>query len=389
MKNKRLIKYILMSFIVLFFTTFITFIIENDTNSKQNEKTNDEISKIINVFVDQYGLSEKEVIDIYLKSQNKDHTIINKYDFLNTTEYNNKIYLIPLITFILISLLYYLYIYRYNKRLKEIDSYLFQVLKGDYSLDIRDYKEDNLSILKNDIYKITVLLKEKSDSLEEEKKQLESTLSDISHQIKTPLTSILINNELLLKDKISNEDKETLINSNTKQLERINFLVTSLLKISRLNSGTVILDIKKCNLSEIIKTSIENLDVFLEIKEIELSVELDENIYVEVDFNWTVEAIINILKNAINYTPNKGKIKIEAECNPIYVKLEITNTGNTISKEDLPHIFKRFYRGQNAHQDSIGIGLNMTMNIIKKEKGDITVESKDNNTTFTIKFYKV
>ena len=225
MKNKRLIKYILMSFIVLFFTTFITFIIENDTNSKQNEKTNDEISKIINAFVDQYGLSEKEVIDIYLKSQNKDHTIINKYDFLNTTEYNNKIYLIPLITFILISLLYYFYIYRYNKRLKEIDNYLFQVLKGDYSLDIRDYKEDNLSILKNDIYKITVLLKEKSDSLEEEKKQLESTLSDISHQIKTPLTSILINNELLLKDKISNEDKETLINSNTKQLERINFLV--------------------------------------------------------------------------------------------------------------------------------------------------------------------
>ena len=389
MKNKRLIKYILMSFIVLFFTTFITFIIENDTNSKQNEKTNDEISKIINVFVDQYGLSEKEVIDIYLKAQNKGHTIINKYDFLNTTEYNNKIYLIPLITFILISLLYYLYIYRYNKRLKEIDNYLFQVLKGDYSLDIRDYKEDNLSILKNDIYKITVLLKEKSDSLEEEKKQLESTLSDISHQIKTPLTSILINNELLLKDKISNKDKETLINSNTKQLERINFLVTSLLKISRLNSGTVIMDIKKCNLSEIIKTSIENLDVFLEIKEIELSVELDENIYVEVDFNWTVEAIINILKNAINYTPNKGKIKIEAEYNPIYVKLEITNTGNTISKEDLPHIFKRFYRGKNAHQDSIGIGLNMTMNIIKKEKGDITVESKDNNTTFTIKFYKV
>ena len=296
MKNKRLIKYILMSFIVLFFTTFIAVIIENDTNSKQNEKINDEISKIINVFVDQYGLSEKEVIDIYLKAQNKDHTIINKYDFLNTTEYNNKIYLIPLITFILISLLYYLYIYRYNKRLKEIDNYLFQVLKGDYSLDIRDYKEDNLSILKNDIYKITVLLKEKSDSLEEEKKQLESTLSDISHQIKTPLTSILINNELLLKDKISNEDKETLINSNTKQLERINFLVTSLLKISRLNSGTVIMDIKKCNLSEIIKTSIENLDVFLEIKEIELSVELDENIYVEVDYNWTVEAIINILK---------------------------------------------------------------------------------------------
>lgn len=169
MKNKRLIKYILMSFIVLFFTTFITVIIENDTNSKQNEKINDEISKIINVFVDQYGLSEKEVIDIYLKAQNKDHTIINKYDFLNTTEYNNKIYIIPLITFILISLLYYLYIYRYNKRLKEIDNYLFQVLKGDYSLDIRDYKEDNLSILKNDIYKITVLLKEKSDSLEEEK----------------------------------------------------------------------------------------------------------------------------------------------------------------------------------------------------------------------------
>ena len=197
-----------MSFIVLFFTTFITFIIENDTNSKQNEKTNDEISKIINAFVDQYGLSKKEVIDIYLKSQNKDHTIINKYDFLNTTEYNNKIYLIPLITFILISLLYYFYIYRYNKRLKEIDNYLFQVLKGDYSLDIRDYKEDNLSILKNDIYKITVLLKEKSDSLEEEKKQLESTLSDISHQIKTPLTSILINNELLLKDKISKTLKQ-------------------------------------------------------------------------------------------------------------------------------------------------------------------------------------
>ena len=105
MKNKRLIKYILMSFIVLFFTTFIAVIIENDTNSKQNEKINDEISKIINVFVDQYGLSEKEVIDIYLKAQNKDHTIINKYDFLNTTEYNNKIYLSPLISFILISLL--------------------------------------------------------------------------------------------------------------------------------------------------------------------------------------------------------------------------------------------------------------------------------------------
>lgn len=326
-------------------------------------------------------------IDIVNDNRDDYYYVLKSDGVMDDVVLANYLYVIPVILIFSSFILFYLYVFNYNKRLMYIDKYLFNVLHGDYSLDIRDYDEDYLSVLKSDIYKVTVLLKESSDKLYSDKVCMEGFLSDISHQIKTPLTSMILNNELLLKDNIDVSMKKDIINNNIKCLERINFLVSSLLKMSRLDSGMDELAIDKCNVLDLIDNAIMNIEMYLTSKNISLNKDIDRNICIYVDYNWTMEAIINILKNASNYTECYGYIDISCSDNPIYTDIVISNKGS-IDSEDMPNIFKRFYRGKNASSDSIGIGLNMSMNIINKENGEILVSSKDDVVSFTIRIYK-
>lgn len=262
------------------------------------------------------------------------------------------------------------------------------ILNNNYSFDIRDYEEGDISNLKNDIYKMTVKLKEQSDLSQKDKKYLEEVLSDISHQLKTPLTSMYVINDVLLSDKkMKDNKKQEFLMKNRKELERIEWLVTTLLKMSRLDSGSETLKIKEVTMDNLIKKVIEPLEIPIELKNQTLSLEYDSKIILNIDINWTTEALINILKNAHEHTKENGKIIIRGTDTPIYTEIEIMDNGEGIDPKDLPHIFERFYKGKH-NKESIGIGLNMAKKIINLEKGEIKAISTSQGTTFNIKFYK-
>lgn len=289
---------------------------------------------------------------------------------------------------ILGNIIYFIFLIKQHKKIKDLSKYMNRILNEDYSFDIKDYEEGCISSLKNDIYKMTVKLKEQSDISLKDKKYLEEVLSDISHQLKTPLTSMYVINDVLLSDSnIEEAKKQEFLLRNRSQLERIEWLVTTLLKISRLDSGSEKIKRKPVALEELISKSIEPIKIPMELKEQKLELDYDPNIMLDIDLNWTREALINILKNAHEHTPFQGKIIIRANNTPIYVELEIIDNGVGISEEDLPHIFERFYKGK-GNKESIGIGLSMAKKIINLENGEIKANSSSVGTTFNIKFYK-
>lgn len=310
---------------------------------------------------------------------------------INNSNYQKKIISYSIISTSCICIIFIVILIVYHKiqnnKIKEISNYMNKVLNEDYSLDIRSYEEGDLSILKNDIYKMTVKLKEQTDMAINEKKNLEMILSDISHQIKTPLTSMYIINDLLKENKLSKKERIEFLNKNAIQLEQIEWLVTSLLKVSRLDNGFIKLKKDYYNINKLINNCLNPLLIQMEFKNQNIIKKIsDFKIY--IDFNWFSEAIINILKNAYEHTDINGTIVIEAFDNPIYASIIISDNGVGISKKDLPHIFERFYKGDNQKM-SIGIGLNMAKKIIDLSGGEISVESKVNKgTTFIIKIYK-
>lgn len=307
---------------------------------------------------------------------------------LTLGNYPTKSILIILISFITTNILTWYHLYKQSKKIKDLSIYMNNILNNNYSLDIRDYEEGDLSNLKNDIYKMTVKLKEQSDLSLKDKKYLEEVLSDISHQLKTPLTSMyVINDVLLTSKKIEEEKKKEFLIKNRKELERIEWLVTTLLKMSRLDSGSETLKIKEVELGTLMKKVLEPLEIPIELKGQTLKLEYDSKMKLNIDIHWTTEALINILKNAHEHTEENGTITIIAKDTPIYTEIELKDNGSGIRKEDLPHIFERFYKGK-ENKESIGIGLHMAKKIINLEKGEIKAFSNKEGTTFNIKFYK-
>lgn len=297
--------------------------------------------------------------------------------------------LLLLIPSLLISyIVTWIYLYKQSNRIKNLSKYMNNILNNNYSLDIRDYEEGDLSNLKNDIYKMTVKLKEQSDLSQKDKKYLEEILSDISHQLKTPLTSMYVINDVLISDKkITPEKKQEFLIKNRRELERIEWLVTTLLKMSRLDSGSEQIKTTNISLKTLFKRVLEPLEIPIELKNQNLVLEYDPEIIVNIDLNWTTEAFINILKNAHEHTKENGTIIIRSNDTPIYTEIGVIDNGEGIDPKDLPHIFERFYKGK-SNKESIGIGLNMAKKVINLEKGDIKATSTKEGTIFNIKFYK-
>lgn len=394
-QNKKYIILSIMVFVIIMTTNIIISLNIYDNYNKK--ETNDKYLVIGNI-INSNNDKDKLILG-YLHNRNID---IGK-DYLNdniTLNINNQIYNHNLkrnliiysasstfICYILFMLLIILYKKSQDKKINEISNYMNSVLNGNYSLDIRSYEEGRLSILKNDIYKITVKLKEQTDMAINEKNNLEMILSDISHQIKTPLTSMYVINDLLKSDKLSKKEKIEFLNKNESQLERIEWLVTSLLKLSRLDNGFVKLKKEKVEVAKLIENCLNPLLIPIELKNQNVVKQID-NFEIDIDFNWFSEAIINILKNAHEHTNAYGTIKVEASDNSMYSSIIISDNGTGISKQDLPHIFERFYKGDNQ-KESIGIGLNMAKKIIDLSGGEINVLSTPSvGTTFIIKIYK-
>ncbi|ABS42620.1 sensor histidine kinase [Clostridium botulinum] len=284
----------------------------------------------------------------------------------------------------------FLFIKREYEEIENLSGYLRRISNGEYSLDIRDNAEGELSILKNEIYKVTLMLSKQGELLKKEKVQLAKAISDISHQLKTPLTSMMVMADLLSDNNLNEEKRIEFTKNIEMQLDRMQWLLTSLLKISKIDAGTVNFKKDKVVVSTLIEKAIKPLLIPVEIKEQTLNIKGDSSVNFTGDLNWTIEALINIIKNCIEHTQEGGTISISFDENPLFTEIKISDNGNGIPKEDLPYIFKRFYKGKNASEESIGIGLAMAKSIITSQNGDINVTSRKNEgTCFNIKFYKV
>ncbi len=404
MKNKASIKKFigieLLLFLVIILLSIVVSVSLANLYEKRQEENN---SYIFNRLLEDNPELEEKIVRLILESEygknDYDSSLLEKNGItkedLNFSSDSEALrtqvvrcnVLFVIVSFSLLTTTFIIYIIKENRKIKNISNYLNQTLNGNYSMDIRDFDEGAISHLKNDIYKVTVKLKEQHDLLIEDKKRLEDTLSDISHQLKTPLTSMYVINDLLDKD-LDKDVKKEMLSRNFSQLQRIEWLVTSLLKISRLDSGTVILKNDKVKALDLIHKALEPLRIPLELKNITLVVDCPKNITLFVDLNWTTEALVNIIKNACEHTKENGKIEIAVIENPIYVEIMLKDNGCGIKEKDINHIFERFYKGE-GNPESIGIGLNMAKKIIDLENGEIRVKSKENlGTTFFIKFYK-
>ncbi|WP_409174114.1 sensor histidine kinase [Brevibacillus fortis] len=289
----------------------------------------------------------------------------------------------------LLFLCFFLFTRKRYLDISKLAYYLASVYSGQPTMDIRDNVEGELSILKNDIYKVTLTLSEQSTLLKKDKQYLAETLSNISHQLKTPLASMFVMADLLNNPSLPKEKREEFLGKIINQLKRIEWLVTSLLKLSKIDVQSVIFKKELVSVKKMINKALEPLLVPMELKNQELSFSCKEDLFVYGDENWTVEAILNVIKNGIEHTPVGGHIAISCEETPLYTQIVIADSGEGISPEDAPHIFERFYKGKNAGADSIGIGLAMSKTILQSQNADVFMESQIGvGTTFKIKFYK-
>ena len=397
MKNKIIKKYILSLIILLIFNVSLIFILnryEYKTYTKNyNNKINTIISNIKNKYPD---IEESDIIEI-INSEQDSEDILSNYGIDSITKndkVNNKIRIISLIIIItfdsLIILIFYLYDKNKSKKIKEITKMISKINNRQFDIDINDFNEGELSILKNEISKTTIMLRQVADNSINDKLNLKDSLGDISHQLKTPLTSItiMIDNILDNPDMDEKTRKKFLINIK-REILNINFLVMSLLKLSKFDANVVKFNKESVYLKDIINESIKNVSMIKELKNITIKVSGDDNIKLLCDFKWQIESITNILKNSIEHTSEYGTVEVNYSENKLYTRILIKDNGKGIDSDDLPHIFDRFYKGKNGSNDSFGIGLSLSKTIIEKEGGSITVKSTPNiGTIFTIKYLK-
>lgn len=278
--------------------------------------------------------------------------------------------------------------WRYRE-IAKLSGHLRRIANGDYQFDIRDNYEGELSILKSEIYKVTLMLSQHGSSLKKDKLKLTDAISDISHQLKTPLTSMMVMADLLSGKNLTEEKRQEFTRNIRIQFERIEWLVSSLLKLSKIDAGSVPFKKEKVPVIQVIEKAAETMLIPMDIKQQSLKTDGDKDAVFYGDLKWTAEAILNILKNGIEHTAEGGEIFFSFFENALFTEISIRDNGKGISKKDLPHIFKRFYKGENAGEDSVGIGLAMAYSIISAQNGDIEVVSKEGEgTTFHIKFYK-
>lgn len=401
------IKSYVKSFFILFIITIVlcvgtTFSAINIIKDKVIENN----QAIIGQIISQRPEVEEEIIDIITQGNSKENInlgkeILAKYNYGNNLSLTNepiikesmsKIFIIflILICFVLIVslILAILYFRKIYKDIKDMTDYVYNSSEGrNFDMKNRN-QEGQIGLLKTELIKMTNILKEKVELLNNEKIFLNEVISDISHQLKTPMTSLIILNDLMYED-LPKETKIEFLDKIKSQLNRMEWLIKSMLKLSKVEAKVIDFEKKEVKVSELIKKSISPSLISMEIKNIELTVNGDENISYIGDINWSCEAIVNIIKNCVEHTDTNGKINISYEENPLYCEVVIKDSGEGIDKKDLPHIFKRFYKGKSSKDDSVGIGLAMAKSIIESQNGDIYVKSEKNKgSEFHIIFHK-
>ena len=274
---------------------------------------------------------------------------------------------------------------RYNK-LSDLNNYLSAVCSGNYDLKISENTEGELSILSNNLYKVITILKSQNEMLIADKTYLADSLADISHQLKTPLTSMMVMTDLL-KENNQPEKRDEFLSIIEGQLDKMKWLITNLLKLSKLDAGTADFKREPFSIKVVIEQSIKPFLVTLDLKQIELINSVEDFTFTGDD-GWTAEAFGNIIKNCIEHTDKNGRLEILSSRTSLYNSIIIRDNGCGIANEDLPHIFERFYHGKNSHSDSVGIGLALAKTVLEKERATVAVKSEVGvGSEFEIRFY--
>lgn len=274
--------------------------------------------------------------------------------------------------------------WRYRE-LARLSRYLIGVYLGDRPVDIRDERPGELSALKDDLYKVTAVLEAQRAALEKDRTFLRDSLSDIAHQLKTPLSAISLNTELWTQPETPDNVRADCARNADEQVRRLQWLVERLLKLSRLDAKAVAFDGKEQSANEMIRSACGGLIAAMGQKRVDLSIKCPENVCCRCDAAWTVEALANLVKNAVEHTPEGGRICISAETNPLCYVFCVQNTGAAIPEDELPHIFERFYRGRDAAPGSVGIGLALARAIARGQGGELTVENTSDGVRFTLR----
>lgn len=406
LSNPEIKKYNI-SIIALFLITIILSIFVNTLNLniiKADVIQNNQA--IVGNIVSKYPELEKDIVSVITQAKNKENTdlgakVLQKYNYDSSTNLSqepivqNNIYKmlkinILFITFVflcLITISFYFFIKIYRD-IKDMTDYVYHSSEGrEYEMKNKN-QEGQIGILKTEIMKMTTVLKEKVALLHSEKIFLNDTISDISHQLKTPMTSLMLLTDLMYND-LDKEKKIEFLDRTNAQLSRMDWLIKSMLKLSKLEAKVIDFKTDKVNINELIKRSISPLLVPIELRNISLNINGDKEASYTGDIEWSSEALSNIIKNCIEHTKEGGTLDITYEENPIYSEIIIKDNGEGIDKDDIQNIFKRFYKGKNSKSDSVGIGLAMAKSIIESQNGDIYVKSKKNRgSEFHITFHK-
>ena len=403
MKNKIKLKKFLIKTIWLSLCLIVLFLAINIHEQYiYNKNYNRKIAQIISQVKEEYpGINDNKLMDIINNtctnvSLFKKYSIDLEKDSLileNDKEYKKSLLVNTLFLIVAIAILVTAFlIFNKNKddEINEITKYIEEINRKNYKLNIDEMSEDELSILKSEIYKTTIMLKEAAENSNKEKLQLKEALSDISHQLKTPLTSILIILDNLIDDPNMEKDvREDFIRDIKMEMTNISFFVQSILKLSKLDTNTVDFIEEKVYIKDIIDEVTKKLSILCDLRNIEIVTLIKEDVQINCDFKWQVEAFLNIVKNCIEHSKNDSNIFIEVDENNAYSQVTIEDMGVGIDEDDLPHIFEKFYKWKNSDNESSGIGLSLSKSIIEKSHGYIDVESKvGKGTKFIIKYFK-
>lgn len=396
MKNKKTIILIIVIILIYVFSFNMVYLYQENI---YKEKYNMFVNNVIYVVKKNYpNVSNKELSDIL--NGKSDYNYLNEYGIDVDDEFalismhkeNKKIFIISNVilgSFILVLSIILIINKNYeNKKLEEIIYLIEEINKKNYNLNIKGTDETMISKLKNEMYKTVVMLKNDADNSLKDKIIIKTYLEDISHQLKTPLTVINISLDNLIDNpNMDDKNRNEFISKISKEVTNINNLIQNLLKLSKFDVNVINFDNKNISVKDLLDKSVDKVSLVADLKNINIKVNILNDFNLNIDLNWQIEALSNIVKNAIEHSNENDIVYINCNDNKIYSKIEIINNG-IISDKDLNKIFDRFYTNKKGYSESVGIGLSLAKNIIEKNNGKIDVCSKDGKTIFTIKYYK-
>jgi signal transduction histidine kinase len=360
---------------------------------------NKDVLSIVSLIKDEYPAVTDEKIMEVLNGKRVGTDVLKEYgvsindtNMLENASYFKVAFIVTNISLLfLFGLILYLIFFKEKKKIKkqikEITAYIKELNSKNYKLDIGTIDESDISKLKDEVYKTMLFLREQAENLNNDKKLLKDNLADISHQLKTPLTSIGLLIDNILDNQMDDKLRKEFLTDIKGEIQNINFLVLTLLKLSKFDTSLIVFKKEKISAKDIIEDTIKKVKTYGAKKKISFKIEGGEA-YFYGDYKWELEALMNIVMNALEHSKEKSFIDISFQKSSLYTKISITNYGKGITKNEIKHIFDRF-KSTSDREHNFGLGLALAKSIILKDNGLVKVTSKIGEyTKFEIRYFK-